>query len=123
MYNGGYSHESASLAGHLKLSNLIVLYDDNKVSIDGPTSLTMSDKTLERFSSYGWHTQIVDGYDFDSINTALINAKNDDRPSIISCKTLIGYGSPNKQGTSSTHGAPLGENEVSLTRRSMGWTL
>ena len=117
----GISHESASLAGHLKLSNLIVLYDDNKVSIDGPTSLTMSDKTLERFSSYGWHTQIVDGYDFDSINTALINAKNDDRPSIISCKTLIGYGSPNKQGTSSTHGAPLGENEISLTRRSMGW--
>ena len=117
----GISHESASLAGHLKLSNLIVLYDDNKVSIDGPTSLTMSDKTLERSSSYGWHTQIVDGYDFDSINTALINAKNDDRPSIISCKTLIGYGSPNKQGTSSTHGAPLGENEISLTRRSMGW--
>ena len=63
----------------------------------------------------------MDGYDFDSINTALINAKNDDRPSIISCKTLIGYGSPNKQGTSSTHGAPLGENEISLTRRSMGW--
>ena len=118
----GISHESASLAGHLKLSNLIVLYDDNKVSIDGPTSLTMSDKTLDRFSSYGWHTQIVDGYDFDSINTALINAKNDDRPSIISCRTLIGYGSPNKQGTSSTHGAPLGENEVGLTRRSMGWT-
>ena len=118
----GISHESASLAGHLKLSNLIVLYDDNKVSIDGPTSLTMSDKTLERFSSYGWQTQIVDGYDFDSINSALINAKNDDRPSIISCKTLIGYGSPNKQGTSSTHGAPLGENEISLTRRSMGWT-
>ena len=117
----GISHEAASLAGHLSLSNLIVLYDDNEISIDGPTSLTMSDKTLDRFSSYGWHTESVDGYDFDSINSALEKAKSDNRPSIISCKTLIGYGSPNKQGTAGSHGSPLGENEIKLVRKSMNW--
>ena len=117
----GISHEAASLAGHLSLSNLILLYDDNEISIDGPTSLTMSDKTLDRFLSYGWHVDSVDGYDFDKINFALENAKNDSRPSIISCKTLIGYGSPNKQGTSGSHGAPLGENEIKLVREAMNW--
>ncbi|PPR25756.1 MAG: hypothetical protein CFH34_01283, partial [Alphaproteobacteria bacterium MarineAlpha9_Bin4] len=117
----GISHEAASLAGHLSLSNLIVLYDDNEISIDGPTSLTMSDKTLERFSSYGWHTENIDGYDLDAINSAIENAKKDNRPSIISCKTLIGYGSPNKQGTAGSHGSPLGEKEVKLVRESMNW--
>ena len=117
----GISHEAASLAGHLGLSNLIVLYDDNEISIDGPTSLTMSDKTLERFSSYGWHTETVDGYNFDDINDAIIRAKSDMRPSIISCKTVIGYGSPNKQGTAGSHGAPLGEDEINLVRKSMKW--
>ena len=113
----GISHEAASLAGHLELSNLIVLYDDNEISIDGPTSLTMSDKTLERFSSYGWHTETIDGYNFDDINDAIIRAKSDMRPSIISCKTVIGYGSPNKQGTAGSHGAPLGEDEINLVRK------
>ncbi len=118
----GISHEAASLAGHLSLSNLIVLYDDNEISIDGPTSLTMSDKTLDRFLSYGWHVERVDGYDFDEINSAIANAKNDSRPSIISFKTLIGYGSPNKQGTAGSHGAPLGENEIKLVREAMNWS-
>ena len=117
----GISHEVASLAGHLKLSNLIVLYDDNEISIDGPTSLTMSDKTLDRFLSYGWHTEQVDGYDLDAINLAIDNAKQDPRPSIISCKTLIGYGSPNKQGTAGSHGAPLGEEEIKLAKNAMNW--
>ncbi len=117
----GISHEAASLAGHLSLSNLILLYDDNEISIDGPTSLTMSDKTLDRFLSYGWHTESIDGYDFDAIHSAIENAKNDSRPSIISCKTLIGYGSPNKQGTAGSHGAPLGEDEIKLVRESMNW--
>ena len=84
----GISHEAASLAGHLSLSNLIVLYDDNEISIDGPTSLTMSDKTSDRFLSYGWHTQTVDGYNLNEINLAIENAKKEARPSLISCKTL-----------------------------------
>ena len=117
----GISHEAASLAGHLGLSNLIVLYDDNEISIDGPTSLTMSDKTLERFSSYGWHTETVDGYNFEEINAAILRAKSDKRPSLISCKTVIGYGSPNKQGTAGSHGAPLGEHEINLVRKSLKW--
>ncbi len=117
----GISHEVASLAGHLSLSNLIVLYDDNEISIDGPTSLTMSDKTLDRFLSYGWHVDSINGYDFDEINSAIEIAKKDPRPSLISCKTVIGYGAPNKQGSAVSHGAPLGEEEIKLAKDSMNW--
>ena len=117
----GISHEVASLAGHLSLSNLIVLYDDNEISIDGPTSLTMSDKTLDRFLSYGWHVDSVDGYDLDAVNLAIDNAKKDQKPSLISCKTLIGNGAPNKQGTAGSHGAPLGEDEIKLAKNAMKW--
>ncbi len=117
----GISHEVASLAGHLNLSNLILIYDDNEISIDGPTSLTMSDKTLDRFSSYGWHVQSINGYDFNEINNAIISAKTDSRPSLISCKTLIGYGAPNKQGKASSHGAPLGEEEIKATKKALKW--
>ena len=117
----GISHEVASLAGHLSLSNLIVLYDDNEISIDGPTSLTMSDKTLDRFLSYGWHVESVDGYDLSAIDSALETARKEMRPSLISFKTLIGYGSPNKQGTAGSHGSPLGEEEIKLAKASMNW--
>ena len=117
----GISHEFASLAGHLNLSNLILIYDDNKISIDGPTSLTMSDNTLERFKSLGWHTNTVDGYNFSAIDNALTKAKNDPRPSLISCQTLIGYGAPNKQNTSGSHGAPLGEEEIKIAKNNMNW--
>ena len=117
----GISHEVASLAGHLSLSNLIVLYDDNEISIDGPTSLTMSDKTLDRFLSCGWHVDSINGYDFDEINSAIEIAKKDPRPSLISCKTIIGYGAPNKQGSAVSHGAPLGEEEIKLAKDSMNW--
>ena len=106
----------SALAGHLSLSNLIVLYDDNEISIDGPTSLTMSDKTLDRFLSYGWHVDSINGYDFDEINSAIEIAKKDPRPSLISCKTVIGYGAPNKQGSAESHGAPLGEEEIKLAK-------
>ena len=117
----GISHEVASLAGHLSLSNLIVLYDDNEISIDGPTSLTMSDKTLDRFLSYGWHVESVDGYDLDAINLAIDIAKKEQKPSLISCKTIIGNGAPNKQGTAGSHGSPLGEDEIKLAKNAMKW--
>ncbi len=117
----GISHEFASLAGHLKLSNLILIYDDNKISIDGPTSLTMSDNTLERFDSMGWHTTSIDGYNFEEINSAFTNAKFDPRPSLISCQTTIGYGAPNKQNTASSHGAPLGEEEIQMSKKNLQW--
>ena len=117
----GISHEFASLAGHLNLSNLILIYDDNKISIDGPTSLTMSDNTLERFNSLGWHTTSVDGYNLEKINDALVNAKLDPRPSLISCQTVIGYGAPNKQNTAGSHGSPLGEEEIQIAKKNMKW--
>jgi transketolase len=119
----GISHEFASLAGHLKLSNLIVLYDDNKISIDGPTSITMSDNTIDRFKSMGWHTLEVDGYDINQINDALTEAKVTLKPSFISCKTIIGFGSPAKQGTAATHGAPLGEEEIKKAKLARDWNL
>ena len=119
----GISHEFASLAGHLNLSNLIVLYDDNKISIDGPTSITMSDNTIDRFKSMGWHTIKVDGYDFNQINDALTEAKTSMKPTFISCQTIIGFGSPGKQGTAATHGAPLGEEEIKKAKLAMNWNL
>ncbi len=117
----GISHEFASLAGHLNLSNLILIYDDNKISIDGPTSLTMSDNTLERFNALGWHTTSIDGYNLEEVDSALTNAKLDHRPSLISCQTLIGYGAPNKQNTAGSHGAPLGEEEIQMAKKNMKW--
>ena len=117
----GISHEFASLAGHLKLSNLVVIYDDNKISIDGPTSLTMSDNTIARFNAFGWHTMSVDGYNFEEIDNALIKAKSDPRPSLISCQTLIGYGAPNKQNSAGSHGSPLGEDEIQMAKKNMNW--
>ena len=91
-----------------------------KYRLMDPTSLTMSDKTLDRFLSYGWHVESVDGYDSDEINLAIIKAKKEQKPSLISCKTLIGNGSPNKQGTSGSHGA-LGEDEIKIGKNAMGW--
>ena len=117
----GISHEFASLAGHLNLSNIILIYDDNKISIDGPTYLTMSDNTLERFNSLGWHTSSIDGYNLREIDDAITSAKIDPRPSLISCQTLIGYGAPNKQNTAGSHGAPLGEEEIEMAKKKMKW--
>jgi transketolase len=118
----GISHEACSLAGHLKLGNLIVLYDDNDISIDGPTSLSFTEDVLKRFDSYGWATTRIDGHDFTAIETALANAQNSSKPVLIACKTKIGFGAPNKQGTSGVHGSPLGSEETAAARQHLGWT-
>ena len=117
----GISHEAASLAGHLGLGKLIVLFDDNQISIDGPTDLSVSDDQLERFAAYGWHTQRIDGHDPAAIESAIKVAQAADQPSLIACRTIIGYGAPNKQGTAATHGAALGEDEVAAARKALGW--
>ncbi len=117
----GISHEAASLAGHLRLGKLIVLYDDNEISIDGPTSLALSDDALRRFGAYGWATQRIDGHDPAAIATALETARGEDRPSLIACRTVIGYGAPNLAGTAKSHGAALGEAEIEGTRESLNW--
>jgi transketolase len=118
----GVSHEAISLAGHLKLGKLIVLFDDNQISIDGPTSLSVSDDQLERFRASGWHAARVDGHDPQAIALAIENARAaTDRPSLIACRTIIGYGAPKKQGTAATHGAALGEDEVKAAREQLGW--
>ncbi len=117
----GISQEAITFAGHLKLSKLIMLFDDNQISIDGPTSLTTSEDQCARFEAAGWHTQSVDGHDPDAVAAAIEAAQASDKPSMIACRTIIGYGSPNKQGTSSTHGAPLGEDEIAATREALGW--
>ena len=117
----GVSHEAASFAGHLGLSRLIVLYDDNSISIDGPTDLSYSDDVPGRFSAYGWHVQQVDGHDMGAIDDAIAAAKNEsDRPSLIACKTHIGLGSPG-QDTSKVHGSPLGDEGVKQTKKYFGW--
>jgi transketolase len=119
----GISHEAISLAGHLKLGKLIVLFDDNSISIDGPTSLSVSDNQCERFAASGWNTMKIDGHNTDEISKALATAKNDDsKPWLIACKTIIGFGAPTKAGTASTHGAPLGDEEIAGTREALGWT-
>ena len=118
----GISHEAASLAGHLRLNKLIVLFDDNGVSIDGPTDLSVSDDQIARFKSYGWNAEDIDGHDADAIAAAIARAENADRPSLIACRTTIGYGAPNKQGTAATHGAALGAEEVAAARGALGWT-
>ncbi len=119
----GISHETASLAGTLGLSKLVCLYDDNGISIDGKIEGWFTDNTPARFEAYGWHViPDVDGHNRDAIQGAILEAQKDKRPSIICCKTKIGFGSPNKQGTAASHGAPLGAEEVELTREELSWT-
>ncbi|MHA1107576.1 MAG: transketolase [Alphaproteobacteria bacterium] len=117
----GISHEAASLAGHLGLSKLIVLYDDNQISIDGETALSLSDDALARFAAYGWDTSAVDGHDFDAVAAAIGAARGKDRPSLIACRTIIAFGAPTKAGTSAAHGAPLGIEEIAGAREALGW--
>ena len=117
----GISHEAISLAGHLRLNKLIVLFDDNGISIDGPTSLTVSDDQLARFKACGWAVAAIDGHDPEAIAGAIAAARNSDRPSLIACRTVIGYGAPTKAGTASTHGSPLGADEIKGAREKLGW--
>ena len=117
----GISQEAISLAGHLKLGKLIVLFDDNKISIDGPTSLTISEDTLMRFKASGWHTQAIDGHNHADISKAIQAAKASDLPSIIACNTTIAFGAPTKAGTSSSHGSPLGKTEIEGARKKLNW--
>lgn len=119
----GISHEVSSLAGHLGLSRLIVLYDDNHICIDGPTDLTYSDDVPNRFQAYGWHVQKVDGHDMAAVDKAIRTAQEEvDRPSIIACRTHIGYGSP-RQDTAKVHGSPLGEEDLRRTKEAINWPL
>ncbi|MEQ8507521.1 MAG: transketolase [Rhodospirillaceae bacterium] len=118
----GISHEAISLAGHLKLGKLIVLFDDNKISIDGPTDLTVSDDQCARFAASGWDTSSVDGHDPEAVSAAIEQARQTDQPSLIACRTTIGFGAPTLAGTSKTHGSPLGDEEIAGAREALGWT-
>jgi transketolase len=117
----GISHEAASLAGHLGLGKLIVLFDDNSISIDGGTDLTVSEDTLARFAAYGWATSAADGHDADAVASAIAAAQLSDRPTLIACRTTIAYGAPTKAGTAAAHGAPLGADEIAGVRDALGW--
>ncbi|TRW17679.1 transketolase [Glacieibacterium frigidum] len=117
----GISHEAIGLAGHLRLGRLIVLWDDNRISIDGPVSLSSSEDTAKRFDAAGWHVMHCDGLSHDDVDAALTAAKADPRPSLIACRTVIGYGAPKKAGTSGSHGSPLGAEEISGARAALGW--
>ncbi len=117
----GISHETASLAGHLQLSNLIVLFDDNDITIDGATSLSVSDDHLQRFAAYGWDTIAIDGHNHEEIKQAIAAAQKSAKPSLIACKTVIGHGAPNKQGSAKVHGSPLGDDEIAATREALSW--
>jgi len=117
----GISHEAMSIAGHLKLNNLVMLFDNNSISIDGPTSLAVSDNYKKRFESYGWNYFSIDGHNQKEIFYALKKCQKSKKPTVISCKTKIGYGSPNKSGKASSHGSPLGEDEIKLVRKKLKW--
>jgi len=118
----GVSHEACALAAHLRLGKLVVLYDDNGISIDGPTSLSFSEDVPARFAAYGWHVQRVDGHDPDAVSAAIAAAKAEGgKPSLVACRTHIGFGSPNRQDTSKAHGEPLGADEIRLTKEKLGW--
>ena len=118
----GINHEAIGLAGHLQLGHLNVLWDDNRITIDGATDLSTSEDILARYAATGWHVTSCDGHDFADIDRALREAKADPRPSLVACRTLIGKGAPNKQGTSATHGSPLGAAEVAAAREALGWS-
>ncbi|PGH54202.1 transketolase [Azospirillum palustre] len=119
----GVSHEACSLAGHLGLNRLIVLWDDNHISIDGTTDLSFTDDTQARFRSYGWNTIAVDGHDTDAVSKAIAQARTStDKPTLIACRTIIGKGAPNKANSHACHGSPLGADEVAATRTAIGWT-
>jgi transketolase len=118
----GIASEAASLAGHLMLGKLVFLYDDNHIQLDGPTSMAWSEDVAARFDAYGWHTQrVADGNDLDAIEAAVMAARQDPRPSLIAVRTHIGFGSPNRQDSQKSHGAPLGPEEVRLTKEAYGW--
>jgi len=117
----GISHEALSLAGHLNLNNLVMLFDNNSISIDGPTNLSVSDNFKKRFNSYGWDYIGINGHNEKQIFKALKKVQKAKRPTVISCKTIIGYGSPNKSATASAHGSPLGKDEINLVRKKLKW--
>ncbi|MGD9470992.1 MAG: transketolase [Novosphingobium sp.] len=117
----GINHEAIGLAGHLKLGRMIVLWDDNDITIDGKAGLSTSEDVKARYAATGWHVESCDGHDFADIERAIDAALADDRPSLIACKTIIGKGAPTKQGTSATHGAPLGADEIAAARKELGW--
>jgi transketolase len=119
----GIASEAASLAGHLRLGRIVYLYDNNSVTIDGKTEIAYTEEWAKRFDAYGWHVQQVDGLDLAGIQRAIEAARSDPRPSIIGCRTVIGYGSPNKAGTSAVHGEALGEDELKATKENLGWPL
>ncbi|ANT62364.1 transketolase [Salipiger sp. CCB-MM3] len=119
----GISHEAIDLAGHMSLSRLILLWDDNRITIDGGTELSTSTDQQARFRAAGWHVQAVDGHDKEAIAAAIEIARADDRPSMIACRTVIGYGAPNKQGSHDVHGAPLGAEEIAAARGALDWSL
>ena len=118
----GISHEAIDLAGHLRLGKLILLWDDNRISIDGPTNLTTSADQTARFSACGWHVQKIDGHDPLQIAEAIAEAQGDLRPSMIACRNIIGFGAPSKQGKETAHGAPLGTQEILAARQELGWS-
>ena len=118
----GISHEALSLAGHLALNKLIVFWDDNSISIDGPTNLAVSDDQILRFRAHGWAAERVDGHDHEAVAEAIRRAHNSDRPSLIACRTTIAFGAPTKAGTAAAHGAPLGAAEIAGARERLGWT-
>ena len=117
----GISHEACSLAGHLNLNNLIILFDDNQITIDGPKSLSDSEDVIKRFEAYGFNVLTVDGHDFGALHKVFTTAQGAQRPTFIACKTIIGKGSPSKAGTSGVHGSPLGESEIAKTREALNW--